>query len=139
MQPANKILIADDDDDFRILLKDFLSDQGFHVVEVSDGGEVFDKTLAENPDIVLLDIMMPNRNGFDICRDIKKDVRTRKSVVVMLSCKSGLTDKLSSYVAGAQRYIGKPCDLEEVKDCLKSVLRQRQISTMQFEEDQRQV
>jgi DNA-binding response OmpR family regulator len=137
MENTVKILIADDDDDFREMLCGFLSGEGYSVVEASDGADVFDKVLMEMPDVVLLDVMLPSRNGFDICRDIKTDKRTKKSNVIMLTVKDGLPDKLSGYVAGAQRYLCKPCALEDIGECLKAVLRQRRLTHIQFEQDLR--
>lgn len=135
MKNTAKILIADDDADFREMLRTYLSDEGYAVIEAGDGKEVFDLALNERPDVVLLDVMLPSRNGFDVCRDIKSDQRTRASSIVMLTVKNSLSDKLSGYVAGAQRYISKPCNFDEIKDCLKSVLRQKDIISIQYDHD----
>jgi len=130
-----KVLIADDDDDFRELLRGYLSDEGYRTVEAKDGSEVLNKIIDEKPDIVLLDVMMPSKNGFDVCRDIKSDRRTRGSVVVMLTVKNSLTDKLSGYVVGAQRYLCKPCEMDEIKDCLQSVLKNKRPGDIQTDQD----
>ncbi len=135
MEEFVKVLIADDDDDFREMLGGFLSGEGYSVVEACDGADVFDTVLNEMPDIVLLDVMLPSKNGFDICRDIKTDKRTKKSNVIMLTVKDGLPDKLSGYVAGAQRYLCKPCTLEDIGDCLRAVLRQRRLTHLQHDQD----
>jgi DNA-binding response OmpR family regulator len=135
MATTAKILIADDDDDFREMLSVFLSGEGYNIVEARDGAEVFDMTLNETPDVILLDVMMPSRSGFDICREIKADKRTRQSNVIMLTVKDSLPDKLTGYVAGAQRYLCKPCSLEDINECLQAVLRQRRLTRIQYEQD----
>jgi two-component system, OmpR family, alkaline phosphatase synthesis response regulator PhoP len=135
VKQSAKILIADDDPDFRELLKQYLATEGYVIIEAGDGKEVFNLAVTERPDVVLLDVMMPSRDGFDICREIKSDKRTRGSAVVMLTVKNSLSDKLSGYVAGAQRYISKPCNLNEITDCVKAVLRQKDITKMQFDQD----
>ncbi len=138
MEQSAKIMIADDDDDFREMLSGYLSSEGYSIVEVSDGSEVFDRTVTESPDVILLDVMMPSRNGFDICRDIKSDKRTRHSNVIMLTVKDSLPDKLTGYVAGAQRYLCKPCSLGDISECLQAVLRQRRLTQIQYEQEIRQ-
>jgi DNA-binding response OmpR family regulator len=135
MNNTAKILIADDDDDFREMLSVFLTGEGYQIVETADGADVFDKTLSEMPDVILLDVMMPSRSGFDICREIKSDKRTRQSNVIMLTVKDSLPDKLTGYVAGAQRYLCKPCSLEDINECLQAVLRQRRLTHMQYEQE----
>ncbi|MFA6450769.1 MAG: response regulator [bacterium] len=135
MDTNPKILIADDDDDFREMLSVFLSGEGYRIVEARDGAEVFDKALNEMPDVILLDVMMPSRSGFEICREIKADKRTRTSNIIMLTVKDSLPDKLTGYVAGAQRYLCKPCSLEDINDCLQAVLRQRRLTQMQYDQD----
>ena len=137
MNTPAKILIADDDDDFREVLGVFLSGEGYKIVEARDGAEVFDITLSETPDVILLDVMMPSRSGFEICREIKADKRTRSSNVIMLTVKDSLPDKLTGYVAGAQRYLCKPCSLEDINECLQAVLRQRRLTQIQYDQDTR--
>jgi DNA-binding response OmpR family regulator len=135
MNDPVKILIADDDDDFREVLSVFLSGEGYKIVEARDGADVFDVTLNETPDVILLDVMMPSRSGFEICREIKADKRTRASNVIMLTVKDSLPDKLTGYVAGAQRYLCKPCSLEDISECLQAVLRQRRLTQIQYDQD----
>ncbi len=137
MKTERKILIADDDQDFRELIADYLVEKGFKIVEACDGHEVFQKVLDENPDIIILDVMMPRMNGIDVCRELKSDYRTRDSSIVMLTVKNRLSDKLTAYVAGAQRYLTKPCEMQELDDCIRTVLSQREINIFQHRQDYR--
>ena len=132
MENIAKVLIADDNNNFREMLSVFLAGEGYNIVEARDGAEVFDKALNEAPDVILLDVMLPSRGGFEICREIKSDKRTRQSNVIMLTVKDNLPDKLTGYVAGAQRYLCKPCSLEDIKECLKAVLRQKRLTQINF-------
>jgi DNA-binding response OmpR family regulator len=127
MERFSKVLVADDDDDFRDMVRDYLTGEGYAVIEARDGCQAFDMTLSERPDVLLLDIMMPRRGGFDVCRDLKaaEPGRGEKCIVVMLTARAGLSDRLAGYLSGASRYICKPCDLTEIGECLEIVLNQR--------------
>lgn len=135
MKTVRKILIADDDHDFRELIAEYLAGRGYNIVEACDGHEVFQKALDENPDIILLDVMMPRMNGIDVCRELKSDFRTRDSSIVMLTVKNRLSDKLTAYVAGAQRYLTKPCEMQDLDDCLQTVISQRNLNQFQHNQD----
>ena len=129
MDTPAKVLVADDDDDFRSMICDYLVEEGYTVIEASDGMQAFDKTLDEHPDILLLDVMMPGRGGYDVCRDLKiAERQDNKCIVVMLTAKASLQDKLAGFMSGASRYICKPCRLSEISECIETALTQRSIT-----------
>ncbi|HOX28155.1 MAG TPA: response regulator, partial [bacterium] len=87
-EQSPKVLIADDDVDFRDMLRAFLTEEGYVTLEASNGNEAFEVAVNESPDVVILDVMMPARNGFDVCRELKNDQRTQNSVIVMLTVRN---------------------------------------------------
>ena len=101
-----KILVADDDQNIAELLKLYLEKEGYTVVLAADGMEANEKFAAENPDIVLLDIMMPGKDGFTVCKEIRK--RSATVGIIMLSAKSQEMDKVGALMFGADDYITKP-------------------------------
>jgi len=129
------VLIADDDPDFRELIKDYLSEAGYTVVEAGDGDEALRLAFEKPPDVLLLDVMMPGKNGFDVCKHIRNNDRTRGTSVVMLTVRNQLSDKLTAYISGAQRFLNKTCDLSDIDSCLKTVLKQKDIRKTQFDQD----
>jgi CheY-like chemotaxis protein len=82
-----RILIADDEPSIVMALEFLFRQQGYDVDAVSDGGAVIERTLASRPDLVVLDVMLPNRSGFDLCRDLRADSRTATLRIVMLTAK----------------------------------------------------
>jgi two-component system, OmpR family, alkaline phosphatase synthesis response regulator PhoP len=105
-----KILIADDDDGILGILKLLLEHNGYETITAYNGREALDKTAAFRPDLVLLDIMMPEIHGISVCRQIKSNAQLRDTKVVMCSVKSFPEDRREAKEAGADGFIGKPCD-----------------------------
>ena len=115
-----KILVADDDQNIAELLKLYLEKEGYTVVLAADGMEANEKFAAENPDIVLLDIMMPKLDGWQVCREIRK---TSNTPIIMLTAKGETFDKVLGLELGADDYVTKPFDAKEVMARVKAVLR----------------
>ena len=130
-----KVMVVDDDADFRELISDYLQGMGFQVIEAVDGDEAIRIAGQERPDVIFLDVMMPQKNGYDVCRDLKKDSRTSEATIVMLTVKNSVKDKLAAYIAGAQRFLDKATGLEDIDTCLRTVLHQRKIKHRQLPED----
>ena len=125
----NKLLIADDDNEIRELLEFDLSHSGYQVDIAKDGEEALNKALKENYDLVLLDVMMPKMNGFDVCKNIrnsKKDVP-----ILMLTAKGTITDKTVGFDSGADDYIVKPFDIQEVLLRVRALVRRSPASKVQ--------
>lgn len=115
-----KILVADDDQNIAELLKLYLEKEGYTVVLAADGMEANEKFAAENPDIVLLDIMMPKLDGWQVCRDIRKK---SNCPIIMITAKGETFDKVLGLELGADDYMTKPFDTKEMVARIKAVLR----------------
>lgn len=109
------ILIVDDTMDNTILLGDILAVQGYHILKAFDGLEVFD-VLAENPhpDLILLDIMMPEMDGLEVCEKLKADPKTKDIPIIFISALSEPGQIVEGLNAGGVDYIGKPFNMQEI-------------------------
>ena len=103
-----RILIVDDSPDVRLALVTILEDTGHEIVEAEDGDQVFDLAVAQNPDLVLLDVMMRRVNGFDALATLKADTRTNPIPVIMVTAKGRPEDMAMARSLGAVEYITKP-------------------------------
>ncbi|HEY9853702.1 MAG TPA: PAS domain S-box protein [Leptolyngbyaceae cyanobacterium] len=113
MMNAN-ILVIDDTSDNLLLLGKVLTEQGYQVRRIREGNFALKIAKEEPPDLILLDIIMPSLNGYDICYQLKKDERTRHIPVIFLTVKGELIDKVKGFSIGAVDYITKPFEIEEV-------------------------
>ncbi len=128
---AAKILVADDEQNIIQLLRMYLRQGGYEVVTASNGQQALDRFQTESPDLVLLDLMMPERDGFDVCTEIRK----RSDVpVIMLTARSDDVDKIVGLEMGADDYITKPFNPREVVARVKAALRRRQWDAESAEE-----
>jgi two-component system alkaline phosphatase synthesis response regulator PhoP len=118
-----KILIVDDELDTLLPLKRALEMEDFKVIEAQDGVAALEKVKAETPDLVLLDLMLPKLNGFEVCQRLKQDETTSSIPIIMLTAKSETSDKIEGIGIGADDYVTKPFDLAELKARIKAVLR----------------
>lgn len=117
-----KILIADDEPFIVRSLAFILRREGLETAVARDGEETVDKARALRPRILFLDIMMPKRNGVEICRMIKQDPSTRPIYVIMLTAKGQDEDKRNSLLAGADEYITKPFSPRQVVTRVREIL-----------------
>ena len=117
---SKKALVVEDDGNIAELLRLYLERDGFDVQHAADGGEGVAMFRAFNPDIVLLDIMLPVMDGWGVLREIRKDSRTP---VIMLTAKSETPDKVSGLEMGADDYVTKPFEVKELLARIHAVLR----------------
>ncbi len=103
-----KILIADDDTHVHEMLNVVLSSDEFEIIHAYDGQETVQRVNDEFPDLVVLDIMMPKKDGRDICRDLKTDPKTKDIKILMLSAKDQQFDRIVGLEVGADDYETKP-------------------------------
>ena len=103
-----KLLIADDEPAVRALIHATLEDDGYVILEATDGAEALEVSRCERPTLVLLDIMMPRLDGIEVCRQLKADPDTRGIVVVMLTAQAQERDRDRGLAAGADDYFTKP-------------------------------
>lgn len=117
---ANKILVVDDDLNICELLKLYLENDGYVVFTANDGQEAVEVFQNKTPDLVLLDIMLPKKDGWQVCREIRK---TSSAPIIMLTAKGETFDKVLGLELGADDYVVKPFDAKEVMARVKAVLR----------------
>jgi twitching motility two-component system response regulator PilH len=103
-----KVMVVDDAVSELRLMESILKGAGHQVVSFVDGDQLEDKCTKEHPDLVLLDIVMPKRNGYEILRALKKDERTRTTPVVLVSSKNQESDRVWGKRQGADDYLSKP-------------------------------
>lgn len=109
-----RILIVDDEPTIIEMVQIRLEVAGFDVLSAENGQEGLEKVRREKPDLVILDIMMPKMNGYQVCRELKKDEATKKIPVILFSAKSQESDKFWGEECGADAYILKPYEIEEL-------------------------
>ena len=114
------LLVADDESTIRNLLRDFFEAQGYTVVTAADGKEALAVARETMPDLVLLDVMMPWMNGFDVVRELRRKGQTP---VILLTARAEEADKLSGLGLGADDYVTKPFSFHEVAARVQAVLR----------------
>lgn len=119
-----KVLVADDDKNVINIIRDSVEPDLFEIFEAANGKEALGMVFAESPDILVLDIMMPDMDGYSVCEKLKEQDSTKKIPIIILSAKTGVEDKLKAIDLGIDDYIVKPFDPRELKARIKMRLRQ---------------
>ncbi|WP_374239491.1 response regulator transcription factor [Zoogloea sp.] len=119
---AKKILIADDEQNIVISLEFLMKREGFTVCIAADGQEAIDKVRSEAPDLVLLDIMMPRKNGYEVCQEIRSDPQLQGTRILMLTAKGREMEVTKGLAMGADAYMTKPFSTRELVTRVKSLL-----------------
>ena len=131
---AERILMADDDPDIRMFLEVTLSLAGFDVTVTTDGAEAVAAARADAPDLILLDVMMPNLDGLGATRQLRADPRTSDIPIILVTAKAMGMDKVSGLAEGADDYVTKPFDPDELVARIRAALRRsaamRQVSPL---------
>ncbi len=117
---GNKVLIIDDDEKLRQLLKEYLENNGFKVLTLADGSDVKKILRKESPEMVILDIMLPGKDGLEVLKEIRAD---DPIPVIMLTAKGDQTDRIVGLELGADDYLPKPFNPRELLARMKAVLR----------------
>jgi two-component system alkaline phosphatase synthesis response regulator PhoP len=121
-----KILIVDDEPHLRMLIHqtlEELEDEGVELLTACDGEEALETVRAELPNLVLLDVMMPKKNGFDVCHAVKNEFGMRDTYVILLTAKGQEFDRQRGQEVGADLYMTKPFDPDALLEKARSVLR----------------
>ena len=121
MKPC--ILLIEDDQDMRDLVSGHLEHSGFDVQRADDGIKGQALALQYTPDLILLDLMLPKVDGLTLCQRLRRDDRTAAIPILMLTALGGTKDKVSGFNSGADDYLTKPFDLEELQARVKALLR----------------
>ena len=125
---SGKILICDDEAHIRRLIEqslEELEDDGVEIFITSNGEEAIGRIEEVHPDLIILDVMMPKLNGFDVCQRVKGDARFRSAFVMLLTAKGQEYDRQHGERVGADRYMTKPFDPDELLEVARGVLATR--------------
>jgi DNA-binding response OmpR family regulator len=123
-----KILVADDSPNIREILKMSLESAGHVVILAENGEQALSLFAQENPDLLILDVMMPKSNGFQVCRKVKTSVTTSQIPVILLTAKSQEEDIYWGKDCGADEYVTKPFSTRELEQMVGRLLRDRQVA-----------
>ena len=121
----SKILIADDEPHIRILLEqtlEELEDEGVELIICVNGEEALEAIQAERPELVLLDVMMPKMNGFEVCNRVKNDLKMDHVYIIMLTAKGQEFDKQKGTEVSADMYMTKPFNPDEIVEKARQIL-----------------
>ena len=119
---TKRILIADDEASVRLLVSNTLEDERFDIVEAVDGADALAKAEKLCPDLLILDFMMPNLNGVEVCRRVKADPLLAHTKIIMLTARTQNTDTEQAMQAGADHYLQKPFSPLELMNLVEEVL-----------------
>ncbi|MBL8447192.1 MAG: response regulator [Zoogloeaceae bacterium] len=119
---ANKILIADDEQNIVISLEFLMKREGFEVTVAGDGEEAITRIREIRPDLVLLDVMMPRKSGFEVCQEVKADAELQATKILMLTAKGRDTEVAKGLAMGADGYMTKPFSTKELVAKVRSLL-----------------
>lgn len=117
-----KILIVDDEFESLKLTGMVLHARGYQVVAARDGAQALDKAVREEPDLVILDVMMPGMSGYEVCRRLRANPRTASIPVLMFTAKSQVMDRVVGFEAGADEYLVKPVRPAELLSRVEKIL-----------------
>ena len=119
------VLVADDDDDIRDLVAFRLDRAGYEVLRAGDGQQALDLAREHNPDLAVLDVMMPRMTGYDVTRALRADQATSRIPVILLTARVQEADVARGFEAGADDYVKKPFSPKELKARVQAVLGRR--------------
>lgn len=122
---AKKVLIVDDETHIRILLEqtlEELEDEGVELLSAGDGETALGLIQEQQPDLVFLDVMMPKMNGFDVCYHVKKKLNLNRTYIIMLTAKGQEFDKKKGEEVGANLYMTKPFDPDDLLEKAMEIL-----------------
>jgi len=126
-----KILVVDDEIYIVHILDFSLGMEGYEVITALDGEQAVERAVAEKPDLIVLDIMMPKLDGYETCRILKKEATTRDIPVILLSAKGRNIDQKIGFEVGADDYITKPFSPRKLVERINTILGQGDTQQMQ--------
>ena len=128
-----RVLIVEDDQSLAEIVGYNIGQAGFEVITARDGMDGLHKAQIKNPDIIVLDLMLPGIDGLEVCRRLRADQATRDILVLMLTAKSEETDEVVGFNVGADDYVTKPFSVKVLVERMKALLRRREAQTVERE------
>ena len=117
-----RVMIVDDDPDARELIENILSSEGYELIKVSNATEVGLKAAQLSPDLILLDFLMPELNGFDVCKALRANESTRSIPIMAVTCLSKEDDIERIFECGADEYLPKPFKVEQLQEKVQELI-----------------
>jgi DNA-binding response OmpR family regulator len=117
-----RILIADDEPNILISLEYLMKREGYAVTVAHDGEEAIAAILRDRPDLVLLDVMMPKKTGFEVCQEVRAHAQVAQTRILMLTAKGRETDLAKGLALGADAYMTKPFSTQDLADRVRQML-----------------
>ena len=117
-----KIMVVEDSPTYLRKISDFLQGLGYKVVTAVDGEEALEKAVQENPALIVLDVILPKKNGFQVCRQLKTSPATQDIKILMMTSKSQDSDRFWGIKQGADDYMTKPYEDQELSDNVAKLL-----------------
>lgn len=127
---SHKMLIVEDDFDISNMLRIYFQSHGYDVAVAQRGEDALDMCRKQLPHIIVLDIMLPDMDGYDVCRELRSNLRTSHVPIIFLTQKDERSDKIHGLELGADDYITKPFDLEELKLRVKSAINRATVQSL---------
>ena len=122
MAKQARILVVDDDPEIVLMLSTRLGKRGYQVSTAEDGNKALELAKRERPDVVLLDVMMPGKSGWEVARALKHDPVTQDVKIVMVSAIGEKTNELTAPIYGADAHVDKPFEFEKLEKVISSLL-----------------
>ena len=119
---ATKILLIDDEPNIVFMLSHRLKQNGYEIIAGKDGQEALDLTKKENPDLIILDLMLPKMNGYTVCGLLKRDAKFSHIPIIMLTARAQESDRKQGKEAGADAYVKKPFKSEDLLQIIQELL-----------------
>ena len=126
-----KIMIIEDEDNLQTILQYNLSQQGYEVASVLDGGKALAEIQSQMPDLILLDWLLPHMSGVEICKRVRQNQNLKHIPILMLTARGEISDKVSGLSVGTDDYMTKPFSLDELHARIKALLRRAQPKPME--------
>ncbi len=119
---AHRILLVDDDNQILEVLGFFLGSQGFELIEAHNGTEAIEFTKQFQPDLIVLDHMMPDLTGLEVCIKVRRNQALKQPEIIMCTAQTNAVDRVQSLLAGADDYVTKPIDMPDLISRIKALL-----------------
>lgn len=120
--PKEKLLVIDDEVGFVDVVSERLCAKGFDILSAFDGKEGIEKARSERPDLIILDVIMPNMDGYDVCKSLKTDENFRNIPIIMLTVRFEKNDIMFGKQVGADAYLSKPLELDLLLNTVNMLL-----------------